>query len=349
MLPGAILAATGIAGLGGGLIGQSPAEPTLPITLPVVQVHPVVFQDTWQRERRLVGRVESSRSSNLGFELSGTVTELQVDEGHRVQAGDILGRIDDARLAARTQEVEARLQQAQAALDELEAGTRPAVLQQAKAQLHLAEAGRDLAAANLERSEELHARNALSAQQLDERRFSLASATAEVGVAQWRLTELERGPRQETIAAQRAVVASLHKQAAQLQVDQQKTQLKAPFAGTISRRFADEGEVVTAGTPVLQILEAATPRIRLGVPPALVDTVKQQAHGIIIQHKGTQTTAQLTGWLPDRDPTTRTHVALLQLTTQNHHKIFLKKFRKKLTIIRLPAATLSQLSFLCRS
>jgi multidrug efflux pump subunit AcrA (membrane-fusion protein) len=271
------------------------------------------MHDEWQRDRRLIGRVESRRSSDLGFEIGGTLIELQVDEGHTVAAGDPLGRIDDARLAAQAAEVSARLQQAQATLAELIAGTRPAVLEQAKAQVLLAEASRDLAAANLRRSEELHARDALSTQQLDESRFNVASAEAEVQLSQWRLTELERGPRQETILAQRAVVASLEKQVAQIAVDQEKTYLKAPFDGIVARRFRDEGEVVAAGTPVLQVLESSAPRIRLGVPPALVETINQHAQGIKITYQSHSITARLDNWLPDRDPATRTHVALLTI------------------------------------
>ena len=131
-------------------------------------------QDQWQRERLVIGRVESSQSSDLGFELGGTVLDVMVDEGDLVTAGDPLARIDNQRLQASAAEVTARLEQAKAGLAELEAGTREEVVEQARARLNIAKAQRDLAAADHARSNDLRASESISAQTFDQTAAALA-------------------------------------------------------------------------------------------------------------------------------------------------------------------------------
>ncbi len=50
-----------------------------------------------------------------------------------------------------------------------------------------------------------------------------------------------------------------------------KARLVAPFGGTISRRFVDEGAVVGAGQTVFRLLEEGMREARVGVPARLVD------------------------------------------------------------------------------
>lgn len=67
--------------------------------------------------REYLGRMEPRRRSALGFELGGLLTEVLVDEGEAVVAGQALARLDTARLRAERVEAEARRAQAQAELE----------------------------------------------------------------------------------------------------------------------------------------------------------------------------------------------------------------------------------------
>jgi RND family efflux transporter MFP subunit len=55
---------------------------------------------------------------------------------------------------------------------------------------------------------------------------------------------------------------------------QQKSRLVAPFAGSVSRRFVDEGAVLAAGVPLLRMLEDDRLEARVGVPVRLLDDIK---------------------------------------------------------------------------
>ncbi|GGO83519.1 RND transporter MFP subunit [Marinobacterium nitratireducens] len=51
----------------------------------------------------------------------------------------------------------------------------------------------------------------------------------------------------------------------------EKSTLRAPFEARVGRRLLDQGEVVAAGTPVLELLEAGAAEVRVGVPADLLE------------------------------------------------------------------------------
>lgn len=66
----------------------------------VVSAVSITQQDSYRIRREYVGIVEARRESRVGFELSGKITELLVDEGDVIQSGEVLGRLDTALLDA---------------------------------------------------------------------------------------------------------------------------------------------------------------------------------------------------------------------------------------------------------
>ncbi|MDP4650959.1 MAG: biotin/lipoyl-binding protein, partial [Haliea sp.] len=64
------------------------------------------------------GRIESVSRAQVGSEITGVVLERRIKEGDRVAEGDVL-------LVLRADEVMAQVQQAEAALDQLQTSTRP--------------------------------------------------------------------------------------------------------------------------------------------------------------------------------------------------------------------------------
>ncbi|AZV77034.1 efflux RND transporter periplasmic adaptor subunit [Parasedimentitalea marina] len=60
-----------------------------------------------------------------------------------------------------------------------------------------------------------------------------------------------------------ALLASVHR----IELDLEKSLLRAPFSGIVGRRHVDVGTVVQGGTPVLEILETSAPRARIGIAP----------------------------------------------------------------------------------
>ncbi len=82
---------------------------TLPV--PVLRAAPA---EAYSVDVRLLGEVEAGRRSQVGFELGGRLISVQRDEGQVVKAGDLLAKLDTARLEARLREEKASLEQARA-------------------------------------------------------------------------------------------------------------------------------------------------------------------------------------------------------------------------------------------
>lgn len=118
--------------------GAPGAMAGMPQGVPVT-VEPVV-SETVQNSFQLVGTLEATRSANVRTEVEGRIQEILVQEGDRVEAGQMLVRFNSDALQARLSQAQANLERAQARLNELEAGNRQEDIAAARASLRQAQA-----------------------------------------------------------------------------------------------------------------------------------------------------------------------------------------------------------------
>ncbi len=120
------------------------------------------------------GIVEPQARVSLAFEVPGRVAEVSVEVGDRVEAGDVLARLDTRQLALQVQQAQARLASAEAQLAQLLAGPRSEEIAATEANLRAAQAQVSAAAANLDQLEV-----GASAAQIAAAEADLASAITE--------------------------------------------------------------------------------------------------------------------------------------------------------------------------
>jgi len=99
------------------------------------------------------GSIEPQARVSLAFEMPGQVAEVPVEVGDRVEAGDVLARLDTGRLALQVQQAQSVLASADAQLAQLRAGPRPEEVATAEANLQAAQAQVSAAAANRDQLE----------------------------------------------------------------------------------------------------------------------------------------------------------------------------------------------------
>jgi HlyD family secretion protein len=157
-------------------------------------------------ELSAAGYVASERMSNVAPKQAGLLRELLVTEGQAVQEGDVIARLDDSDARAQLREAEARARAARAEL--------------ASASAADAKARRDL-----DVDARLAASGAISATALLDAQTQANAARAQAGAA-----------REELSAALAA------REAARLRLDDMV--VRAPFAGTVVKKLADEGAVL---------------------------------------------------------------------------------------------------------
>lgn len=178
------------------------------------------------------GKVVPVQSVNISPKNPGVLAQLYVEQGDRVQQGQIIARMDigdiqaqilqsranlaqsqaqlaQARAGNRPQEIDqakARLAQAQAQLNQARAGNRSQEIEQAQAQVNSAKAQVNLTQARVTRYRELTRQGATSQDQLDQYISEDQTAKASLDEAQKRLSLLESGTRSEEITAKEAAV-----------------------------------------------------------------------------------------------------------------------------------------------
>jgi HlyD family secretion protein len=204
------------------------------------------------------GKVEAmpGYDINLGTgELNGKVARILVREGDKVSPGQLVAVLDNADLRAQAQAAERQLVVAQSRLKELLAGARREEIMQAAAALAGADAGRQEAEHLYQRYKDLRAQGMVSPAALDERERALKEARAKVEEAAQQHHLLLAGPRPETVKLSRDQVTLAQ---AELEHSRQlldKTLLRSPIAGTVIKRYLDEGEGVTPEIPILAIAD----------------------------------------------------------------------------------------------
>ncbi len=238
--------------------------------LPVSAVR-VEAQSHYRVQRIYAGELRHARSSKLGFEFGGVVAAVDVDEGDRITRGQVLARLVSTTAAA-------NLKSALASLET------------ARANLVAHEAQMALSAATLARYEDLVERGHGSEQRLDELQM------------QHRVD----GAREHVLDAQiESAVAAVELAQANLE----KFEIRAPYDGIVQGRMVDEGNIVSPGQGILDIVEHGRLEARVGVPEGMAahlddDTIYEITAG------GRPVQARLAGLLPVADGTTGTVTAI---------------------------------------
>lgn len=194
------------------------------------------------------------------------ITAVLVDEGDTVQAGQTLVRLNDAALRAQLASANASVQQAEARLAELRAGSRTEAIAQAQAQVSEAQARADLAQERAGRFSSLRNDGAIAQDQLDEILTEQRRAQASVQQAQQRLEELQAGPRPEAIAQAQAQLNQAQAQVQLIAAQLDDTVVRAPASGKIAERNASVGDLTASSKQLFQIIQNGRLELQLNVP-----------------------------------------------------------------------------------
>lgn len=231
----------------------------------------------------LSGRIEGDDSA-VSPKTSGRILEIRVREGDSVSTGDIIAVLDDEQLRARVEQAQAQLQQAEAkarsARDQI--AVLEEQLRQEEANVAQQEAAHDIAAFDKEAYTRLAQSGAVSERQGKQAVSTANQQAAAVAGAKRRVAgvNMQLAQQQAAIADAMASVGQAQAQLTEARENRQDLTVKAPFDGTVVTRVAEPGEVITAGTPVITLLDLSKVYLRGFIPEGQIGKVKvgQAAH-----------------------------------------------------------------------
>ena len=235
-------------------------EQRKPVPIPVTRFEE---QDSYRREIAFLGLVRAGRTSNLGFEVAGSVAQLPVREGSAVAAGDVLAALDTAQLQARRRAVAADLERVEAELE--------------------------LARLKAKRQRNLKATGAVSEEAFDETRLRAKALEAQLD--------------------------SVRAQLAGIDIDIEKSVLRAPYAGVVAERLVNAGAVVNPGTPVLRLVAGGRREAHIGIA-AEQTALLSPGETYPLELRGARFEATLRSIRPDVDPRTLTTTAVFELPAE---------------------------------
>ena len=189
------------------------------------------------------GYVVARRQATVASKISGRLLEVMVEEGDRVQEGQILAKLDDANARAAVDHARARVAQAEANLQSAETALQDFL-------------------ATSERDEDLFERGIISAQQVEETRAAYNEKRMAVVVAE------------QTVGVERASLG-----VAEQNLDD--TIVRAPFSGVVTVKAAAPGEMVspnsTGGftrTGICTIVDMDSLEVEVDVSEAFISRVR---------------------------------------------------------------------------
>jgi HlyD family secretion protein len=218
----------------------------------------------------LYGNVDI-RQVHLAFHATGRIDRILVEEGDRVQAGQLVAELDPVRYQANLARAQAEVAAQEQVLARLLAGSRPQEIAEARARLHAAKANLKDLTKQYQRNKELYQRRAISSQRFDNIVAQYESAVAAVNQARQALDLALEGPRKEDIAAARAKLEALKAAQRLAQRELTDTKLYASGEGVIQQRILQPGDMASPATPAFTValnnpvwVRAYVPEVELG-------------------------------------------------------------------------------------
>ncbi|OUN77240.1 hemolysin secretion protein D [Alistipes sp. An54] len=236
---------------------------------------------SWYLDRRtpmlIQGTVECT-TYKASSKVPGRIDDMKVEEGERVEKGQLLYTLS-------TPELDAKLQQAQAvksaasALDQAAlAGARVQQIEAAMNMWQKAQAGLELARKTLDRVQNLYNQGVIPAQKLDEAtaNYQAMEATAQAAKAQYNLAM--DGARKEDKEAAAARVRQAEGAVSEVESYIRDAMVYSPVTGEVSTIIAEQGELVGSGYPVVAILDMSDLWVTFNVKETMLPGIKTGMH-----------------------------------------------------------------------
>ena len=168
-----------------------------------------LFGGDEDKQLTLYGNVDI-REVDMAFRAAGRIDDIKVEEGQRVQSGELLASLDPRPVEDRVGEANAKLAEARADLSRLANGNRPQEIGQARARLASAEAQLANAQADFQRRQSLVGEGAISRDVWEQTVTALRQAEAQAQEARQALLTpaIGRAERRISTAARARVAAA---------------------------------------------------------------------------------------------------------------------------------------------
>jgi HlyD family secretion protein len=204
----------------------------------------------------------------VSSEMAGKILSFNVEEGMQLIKDSIIGAVDATNIGLQEQQVEASIN----ALNQKTADVSPQI-QLLQNQLAVQQSQLDNLLHEKNRIENLLKADAATGKQLDD-----INAQVDVAKKNMSVTQQQINVQKNNIATQNRSILSeaepLRKRIAQLKDQTQRAYIVNPVTGTVITKYAEEGEVTTAGKALYKIADLTELNLRAYVTGVQLPSIK---------------------------------------------------------------------------
>ena len=225
-----------------------------------------MFSCAKNNDELLLSGVLETDDHDLMAPFSAELTEIRVEEGDNVRAGDTLAVLDTIVAGAKRRSALAAVKRAEANLSNLEAGSDKEKILAAESRLQSSVATLEQAKRDLDRTEKLHAEELIGDQSLELSQLKLQTARSAKQIVSEELADLKRGARVHELLAAEAALSQSEAELSALKKQLDDAFLIANADGIVHLLPYQIGELVPAGRSVVTIHSLADLWIRIFIP-----------------------------------------------------------------------------------
>lgn len=267
-------------------VKHAPAAESAPIAVQTVTLASAGRPDVYVA----TGTVHARTTGAISAKVMGYVQQVNAQVGDRVRQGQVLVTIDARDLETGVRKADAGRSELQAAIPEAESA------------IAAAQAQFELARATYRRIDELAQKKSVSPQELDEAAARMKSAQAALGMAQARRKQID------------AKLAQIDQDRTAATIMREYAQVTAPFAGIVTARTVEPGNLASPGQPLFTIEKEGAYRLEVNIDESKLSAVRTGASAEVeIEALGKTLTAKVSEVVPAVDAASRAYIAKIDL------------------------------------
>ncbi len=207
--------------------------------------------------------------------ISAPVKAFYVNRGSRVHRGQLLAVLENRDLAAAEVENKGAYEQAQAAYNIETSSALPEEWQKADYDLQTAKQAYEAEQKVYESRQALYKEGALPRKDFDQSAVAVIQAKAQYEIAQKHMTALEAAGKKDQIKSAKGQLSSAQGKYEGAAAQFSYSEIHSPIDGVVTERPLYPGEMASAGSPLLVVMDTSTVIAKAHVPQEAAASIKR--------------------------------------------------------------------------
>ena len=247
------------------------------MTVQAAPVETTTIQHTLGAQAILFARAQAA----IVPKISAPVAKFLVKRGSHVRQGELLAVLENRDLSAAAQDTQGAYKQAQATYETTTRASLPEEVQKAEADLQQAQQALDAQEKVFQSRQQLFEQGALPRKELDQSRVDITQARNQYAITKKHLDALNAITKQQELKAAAGQLQSAKGKYLGAEAQLSYSEIRSPIDGVITDRPLYPGEMATAGTPLLTVMDTGAVIAKAHVPQADAALLKLGDKGTI--------------------------------------------------------------------